>query len=167
MLEEYQGQYLNDQKHGLGTLTNVDGVYEGDFVNDKREGNVWHTRLTIDKFAPKCLSFPSSSGHDEICRRQYLRRAMEEGHARRHRHVHYQDRVNMLSSPDHSTVRIDEFRRTCRYLIKYEGEWKNDRRHGKGKAVYSDNSVYEGLFRKDLVRDPIIGLLVDQAYTAQ
>jgi hypothetical protein len=40
MIEEYQGQYLNDQKHGLGTLTNVDGVFEGDFVNDKREGNV-------------------------------------------------------------------------------------------------------------------------------
>lgn len=38
MIEEYQGQYLNDQKHGLGTLTNADGVFEGDFVNDKREG---------------------------------------------------------------------------------------------------------------------------------
>lgn len=38
-----------------------------------------------------------------------------------------------------------------RYLIKYEGEWKHDRRHGKGKALYSDNSTYEGLFRKDLV----------------
>lgn len=39
-IEEYQGQYLADQKHGLGTLTNADGVYEGDFANDKREGNV-------------------------------------------------------------------------------------------------------------------------------
>ncbi len=45
LIEEYQGQYLNDQKHGLGTLTNADGVFEGDFVNDKREGTVRaHTR---------------------------------------------------------------------------------------------------------------------------
>jgi uracil DNA glycosylase len=41
MIEEYQGQYLNDQKHGLGTLTNADGMFEGDFVNDKREGVVF------------------------------------------------------------------------------------------------------------------------------
>jgi hypothetical protein len=38
------------------------------------------------------------------------------------------------------------------YLIKYEGEWKNDRRNGKGKAAYSDGSTYDGQFRKDVVR---------------
>jgi len=29
-------------------------------------------------------------------------------------------------------------------ISKYEGEWDNDMRKGKGKTVYKDGSYYEG-----------------------
>lgn len=38
ILEEYQGEYVNNLRHGQGTLTNANGIYSGPFVNDKPEG---------------------------------------------------------------------------------------------------------------------------------
>ena len=32
---------------------------------------------------------------------------------------------------------------------KYEGEWKNNMRSGKGKMTYKNNSVYEGNWRNN------------------
>ena len=39
--ESYYGEFINDQKHGKGTLYYKNGTikYEGDFVNDKFQGN--------------------------------------------------------------------------------------------------------------------------------
>jgi len=34
-------------------------------------------------------------------------------------------------------------------MSRYEGEWLNDKRHGKGKCLFSDNSIYSGEFRND------------------
>jgi hypothetical protein len=38
-------------------------------------------------------------------------------------------------------------------LSKYEGQWSKDRKTGKGKCYFSDNSIYEG----DLVNDVFEG----------
>ena len=32
---------------------------------------------------------------------------------------------------------------------KYEGEWKNNKRHGKGKMINSDGKIYEGDFKEN------------------
>jgi hypothetical protein len=36
---------------------------------------------------------------------------------------------------------------TC--ICKYEGQWYKDKKHGKGKCQFSDNSSYEGDFVND------------------
>lgn len=36
-------------------------------------------------------------------------------------------------------------------FFRYEGEWKNDRKEGKGVAELYDGSKYEGSFKADLV----------------
>ena len=32
---------------------------------------------------------------------------------------------------------------------KYEGEWKNDKRHGKGKMYYTSGDIYDGDYKND------------------
>jgi hypothetical protein len=34
-------------------------------------------------------------------------------------------------------------------LYKYNGSWMDDMRHGQGKCVYADGSVYNGDWKKD------------------
>ena len=34
-------------------------------------------------------------------------------------------------------------------MTKYEGIWDRDRRHGEGKGVYKDGSIFTGSFKKD------------------
>ncbi|MDR0552934.1 MAG: hypothetical protein LBG13_02475, partial [Holosporales bacterium] len=34
----------------------------------------------------------------------------------------------------------------------YEGDWKNDKREGKGKIVYVNGNVYEGDWKNDKKR---------------
>lgn len=33
--------------------------------------------------------------------------------------------------------------------MKYEGQWVNDRKHGKGRLTYTDNSTIEGTWMND------------------
>jgi hypothetical protein len=34
--------------------------------------------------------------------------------------------------------------------LQYEGEWQNDRQHGKGKLLETNGSYYEGEFKEGL-----------------
>lgn len=36
----------------------------------------------------------------------------------------------------------------------YEGEWKNNKKHGKGKETYPEGSVYEGYFENGYKNGP-------------
>jgi hypothetical protein len=35
--------------------------------------------------------------------------------------------------------------------FEYDGEWKDDRKEGRGKMKYVDGSVYEGIWKDDKV----------------
>lgn len=45
-------------------------------------------------------------------------------------------------------IRGPEWHRVSRYLIiRYEGEWKDDKQDGNGKETWVDGTYYEGEFR--------------------
>ena len=45
-------------------------------------------------------------------------------------------------------------------IRNYDGEWKDDKKHGKGRLFYSNGNVYEGQFKRDLVCIPQLPNLV-------
>ena len=49
---------------------------------------------------------------------------------------------------------------------KYEGEFKSNQRHGKGKQTYKNGSVYEGLFEKDVAMEEARGKMVTTTYVS-
>ncbi len=70
--------------------------------------------------------------------------------------IFYNDNINSYNNGIYKG-KLKNSKRECEYGImeyengdKYEGEWKNDFKEGKGKMIYNNGEKYEGEWKNDL-----------------
>jgi hypothetical protein len=143
----YEGDFLNDRRHGNGVFTGVDGyVYVGEWREGRIEGQGQVTypdgSVYVGAFrndlahGQGTITYPDASSYegdwvDGVIQgsgvARYANGLVYEGqflNARQHGQ-------GVMSHPDG---------------YRYEGQWEDGLRHGQGIAVYADGTVYEGTF---------------------
>lgn len=127
---KYAGEWQDNRKHGYGTQTWPSGdKYEGDWERDQMhgKGTYWVK-------------------HRSKLRKQYTG---DWRHGKRH--------VRCMPRPIRPAARPVTRHVAAQGLGiffyrdggKYEGEWVQNRRHGRGKMIYADGNVYEGDWQED------------------
>ncbi|KAI8615899.1 hypothetical protein BC830DRAFT_1063912 [Chytriomyces sp. MP71] len=136
--DRYLGEWLANKKHGNGTYfyNSTGSIYEGEWANDMRNGFGTFAMPIMNASAEKQNGNGTKSrnkagsptGADVAA---VLETAVEKA-AKREQH--------------HAVAARDE----ALLLRKvYAGEWKHDKREGKGTYFYEDGSWYEGMWAND------------------
>jgi hypothetical protein len=125
----YYGQWLNGQRSGRGTMTEINVVYDGDWQNDKKygmgqmnyaDGSVYNGYWTNDcrDGVGQMIHADGSIYHGEWSNDvKHGRGEMKYGNG-----------------------------------SVYQGKWENDKKHGKGKVTEANGSVYHGDWTEDLIQ---------------
>ena len=132
-VKTYEGFYKDDDMHGFGKLTWLDGGhYEGDFFNNDPHGYGVHEYASGNRY----------EGH-------YL-------NGRPHGEGRYTWKDGSYYSGSWRNGDFDGFG-VYSYLNGdlYEGNFKFDLKHGFGKMIYKDGSIFEGEWIRDERVEPI------------
>ena len=125
--EGYQGDMLNDKKHGRGIFRFASGdTYEGDYQNDKQHGKGVYRYADGSTYEG---DYQDGKKHGRGMFR-FVSGSTYEGD--------WKD-DNMHGKGIYRYVDRDI----------YEGDWKDDNMHGKGIFRYADGGTYEGDWRDD------------------
>jgi len=125
---DYEGQFLDDMRHGEGTMAYKDGrVYTGAFKKDKKDGYGIMTYPNKDRYEGEFIKNKMGT----IGKYFYHDRRIFEGN--------FQQGVPYLGimkypKPD------------CRI---YEGQFQNGKMQGYGEMKYPDGEIYRGEFQND------------------
>ena len=117
----YEGDWLNDKANGKGKIVSKDGnIYEGDWLNNNRHGKGKYVFKDGNIYEGDWLN-DKANGKGKMLFKGHL----YEG--------------SFLNNNIHGKGKA-----VYKDGTVYEGDWLNNNRHGKGKVVYQDGEVYEG-----------------------
>ncbi|KAJ3117378.1 hypothetical protein HK100_000836 [Physocladia obscura] len=128
--DRYLGEWFGNKKQGNGTYfyNDTGSIYEGEWKNDMRQG--FGTFATPIVLASTSGKLPDSSGPRGVSPTSSL--------------------IHNKSIDEKKSGLIEE----ALILRKvYAGEWKNDKREGRGTYFYQDGSWYEGMWMRDEKED--------------
>src|SRR5579859_6594499 len=117
----YEGNWKKGKMHGHGKKLETDGMYVGEFCYGKREGFGKLFR-----------------NHGNIGDGQWKDKKQPEAEQR--------NTVNGFDEGKICEGALPEFGRNALVGLIYEGEWKDDKWHGNGKAAFPNGDMYEGEF---------------------
>jgi hypothetical protein len=124
----YEGEWVNDQRHGKGKFTSDCGeVFVGDFVRNSIRGEGVLTTLNQDTFTG---TFRRGRCHGDCVWRNAAGDVLYSGQFEDHK-MHGQ---GIATAPDGSV---------------FEGGFKNGLKSGQGKLTFSGGDIYKGEFLKD------------------
>ncbi|XP_078094647.1 MORN repeat-containing protein 1-like [Mustelus asterias] len=149
---EYEGEWENGRKHGIGKFLMKDGsYYEGEFVKGEIEGN--GVRYWASSGNEYCGQFRQGEIHG------YGVMKYHDG-ARYEGEFHYGTRAGHGALIDnagqvyrgsfHNNKKQGEGELFYKNGDHYQGDWVLDRRQGHGILQFADSSLYEGQWRNDL-----------------
>lgn len=154
----YDGEYKNDQKHGTGTFTHKpDGsVYSGSWVDDKRAG-----QGTLKSGTGSSAVTAQGSWVDNALDTSSAIFTLADGSVFEFATVDSSGKITAgkLKYKDGETYEgafNSSGKRNGKGVCigvdgsKYEGEYKDDLRHGAGEYHYPDGGVYKGTWKSDL-----------------
>ena len=139
----YNGVWLNNQRHGYGTLTNIEQntKYEGQWHHDKKHGPGTLSKLVslreqrereaAEAAALEEASQASKKSSKSIKSKGKVGSALEEAND------------SVIDENEHLDI-IDEPE------FIYDGLWEEGLYHGEGTLHYANNSVYVGSFQNGL-----------------
>ncbi|XP_048417087.1 MORN repeat-containing protein 1-like isoform X1 [Stegostoma tigrinum] len=149
---QYEGEWKNGKKHGIGKFLMKDGsYYEGEFVNGEIEGN--GTRYWASSGNEYCGQFSQGELHG-FGVMKYFDGARYEGefqYGSRTGHGALIDKEGQVYRGSfHNNKKQGEGEMHYKYGSHYQGDWVLDQRQGHGIMQYADDSLYEGQWRNDL-----------------
>lgn len=131
---EYTGQWKDDNRHGKGILRYSDGdVYDGDWVNGEQKGQCTVIRTNGHRYVGGWGENGSKGQGTEY----YPDGASRSG---------IWDGENLIEGK--GILRYDD---GC----WYDGEIRNNLRHGRGVYTLADGTVLSGIFRDDELVEPL------------
>ncbi len=126
--EVYEGQYVDERRHGIGEYHFLDGsIYEGEYFKNKRQG--FGVFTILDKSV-----YEGEWDRDYIHGEGIWRWA--DGSCYMGDNIDGERTGRGVYITDHGDV--------------YVGEFKNNAMHGNGTFTYNDGTRYEGTFRENL-----------------
>ncbi len=169
----YDGGWKEDKRHGEGTMTYTSGLrYEGSWIEDKTEGrgvcrypngDMYEGEWRNDhRWGWGTLRFASGDVYegewvddfvDGRGRYSYADKSFYQGTFDRGMRE-----KGKFSSGDGGMEYDGQWKQDLRHGVgtfhlsgayKYDGEWKDDSRYGRGKCVYADGTSYEGEWKED------------------
>lgn len=142
----FQGQFLEGELEGHGTWTvgNII-IYEGNWKKGKMHGHgkqIEHDKIYVGEF---CYGKKEGFG-------RYFRNNgnIDEGQWKDKKPPETEEQ-NTADGSDEGEIcegEVPELGRNALVGVIYEGEWKDGKRHGKGKWAFEDGGMYEGEFSK-------------------
>ena len=133
---EYKGEIINGQANGKGTKTYKDGrIFTGIFKNNKREGQGILLRPDGTKYIGMYKNdLQEGLGKNITKEGKELIAFYKEGKVLMGKSIMYYNEPNIEQ---------------MHFTIKYEGDYKNNKREGKGIFLMDNGDKYEGEFQKD------------------
>jgi len=147
----YDGQWKLSQKHGNGKLTYKDGtIYEGKWLEDKK-----NDEFTITK--PGVGIYKGKYKNDEVVGNWILIKLdntkvqlkIEDG-----KFIEIKPQISQSNPTDYnkknkSDIKVSSFCGNWQNKGHYEGDIKDNKRHGQGKFKYAHGDIYEGKWIND------------------
>ena len=122
----YDGEWKNDTKNGHGIYTWKNGdVYDGDWKNDKKNGHGRMDYKNGEEYKVKLIDSDFYIIRGKPC-----------------------DKDGWFLTDRASEPYYYRFIRSDSCV--YDGEWKDDKRHGQGITTYSNGDVYKGQYKNDM-----------------
>ena len=150
----YEGEFKDGKKHGMGKIIYPNGkIYEGKFKDGKSHGKgkltfpngiIFEGRHTLSKsnntrklFGVGKITYPNGSVY--------------QGEVVIYPQFYKQGRGKLTYPPIRIFVDWVNDAAVYKNVAEkvYEGEFLNDKRHGRGKVTYHDGDTYEGEFKDD------------------
>lgn len=128
--EVYEGEINDHKRHGYGRMKYFDGVYQGDWKNDKKHGK----EIGIYKY---------NNGNTYI---GYWKddKKVKDGIMK------YANKDEYYGKLDANDKRHEKGEMIYANKDVYQGEWANDKRHGKGKFLFKKTGdIFEGVWEND------------------
>lgn len=123
----YVGEYKNGVKHGKGKASNHSSYYEGQWVEDKRNGH----GIEVTDFGLFTIKYDGQWENN-----------LENGNGKMTMKVLWMD---MVYEGDWKNGKREGYGKFIdRGGNIYEGEWVNDAPNGKGKSILKNGETYEG-----------------------
>ena len=140
----FEGEYLNGERSGKGKEYNGPLLYDGEYLKGKRHGKGKLYKICSDKLEYDGAFYQGykSKGKEYIkdiliYEGIYILDKKWEGKG-------FDKNGNIIYELKKGSGLIKEFDNELR--LKYEGEYKNGRRNGKGKEYFEDILIFEGEF---------------------
>jgi hypothetical protein len=150
----YSGSMVNGKRHGVGILESADGscfsgswrnglrhghgsyrchylTYDGNWTSDRMFGHCYINRFSDGKYTGTCEEEGKYSGYGVMDYHNGSHYIGQWLNGFRHGH-------GIWKNPSAS------------YIVLYEGEFLEGRRHGVGKSTRADGAIHEGLYAFDL-----------------
>jgi hypothetical protein len=134
--DKYRGQYLNNMRHGQGTLTYKNGSkYEGEFERDKQHGHGTHWSNIKGKLRMQYRGGFANGLRDGQGTYAYADGGRYDGEWK-------------------AGKRHGEGRMTYTDGSIYEGSWRNGMRHGPGTMFAVNGDCFQGQYAMDMKEGP-------------
>ena len=152
--ERYDGYFVNDKREGSGICVFEDGSsYDGEWLDGKMhgrgkfttaDGSVCHTSWTNGKKEGEAeVILPNGA----IVKGKYFADELREGSCTFSNGDIYQGPFKKLKAETNALKKEKGSLTGANYY--YTGEFKNGKRHGKGRMEYADGAYYEGEYAED------------------